>query len=224
MPAFRLLLLLAFDTLRPWAAKLRTLLITAVLAIWCLKALPGKPFDQRPGSDRVVANIDDAFERVGIYVTRDAIKQVLTDATTPLVATRNALVHPVDPLFEFAQMGQSWGLFLQGGCESFRLQIEGQSADGAWTMLYRHHRLDLLGLHSWLGFRRLRGIHSPGSKGPRGQYDGFVSWVAHKIFDEHAEYRAVRVSMERLRLGTRKEPSRTLAIEHERVRERQGAS
>jgi hypothetical protein len=213
---------------RPWYSTLRTLAVTGLLVLWALKALPSKPYDEaslgRGNGARLVEQIDDLFEALGIHVTRAAIGQVLIDLTTRPLAARNALVGPFEPLFDFAGMGQRWGLFLQTGREAFRLQIEGRTHDGAWTLLYRHHQKDLLGLTPWLGFRRLRGIHNPGSKAPRAQYEGFVTWLSSKIFAEHPEYEEVRVSMERLRLGTRTEPNRTLAIEYPSVRTRAGAS
>ncbi len=207
---------------RPWVARLRTLLLTAVLGLWWGMALPSRPYDEenlaRPRNAHLVAQIDGALAALGIVLPRETIRRALIDVTEPVIGLRNALVAPWEPLFGFAHMGQRWGLFLENGRIAFRLQIEGQRGERGWTLLYRHHQRDPYALSRWLGFRRLRGIHNPGSNGARAQYEGFVTWIAHKIFAEHPEFAAVRVSMERLRVGTDREPTRVLAIEHSRVR------
>lgn len=211
-----------------WRAKLRALGISAVLAIWALHALPSRPYSHdnlsRGANARFVAGVDHTLEALGWSVSRDRLKQVLIDATTPLVDARNALVEPVKPLFEFAGMGQRWGLFLQNGRLGFAIRVEGKSVQGPWKLLYRPHQQDAVGLDAWLEFRRLRGIYNPNAKQPRKQYEGFVSWLSQKLFAEHPELAAVRVSMERLKLGSRIQANELERVEYESVRTRDGAS
>jgi hypothetical protein len=99
--------------------------------------------------------------------------------------------------------------------------VEGQAADGKFQLLYRAHQYEELGLQSVLAYRRVRGIYNAATKpSAHDEYEGFVSWLARRIFAERTDVRAVRVSMQRLKLGTRRRPSRTVAVELESLRNR----
>lgn len=212
--------------LRVWPV-LRATLVTALIALWVLSALPSRPYDaamlERPSHARTVRGIQEALRAFGIDVRRADVAATLIAITTPLVRVRNALVDPVAPALDFAQMGQRWGLFLQSGHTGYRLEVAARTEHGAFEVLYRPHEVDARGLGSTLAFRRLRGLYNPGAKGhPRAQFEGFVSWLAETLFRDHPELVAVRVRMERLQLGSRTAPPAVLDVAHESLRLRQG--
>ena len=87
------------------------------------------------------------------------------------------------------------------------------------TWQYSH----AFGRGSTLAFRRLRGLYNPGAKGaPRAQFEGFVDWVARVTFAARPELVALRVRMERLRLGNLDTPTEVVEIAHESLRARRG--
>lgn len=216
--------------LRPsvWAI-LRAVAIFVVLGIWILSALPGRPYDQarlesKRGA-RLVGSIDRGLRKLGIPSTREHVASALIGTTKPLIDARNALYQPLRPALDAMALGQRWGLFLQNGRTGYRMQLEARTANGEFQLLYRPHREDVLGLESALAFRRLRGIYSPTSRTePRAQYEGFVGWLAERVFALEPSYQEVRVSMERVHLGSPGDPPRSLSIEHVAVRARGGAT
>lgn len=210
-------------------AVLRAIAITLVLFVVGLSALPSRPYDleklERPNARLLVHRIGALLGAVGVQASPEDVGAALIALTKPVVGLRNAVVGPIKPVFDFAGLGQRWGLFLQSGRTAYRLEVEGRTKAGEWTLLYRPHQHDALGLESTLAFRRMRGLYNPGARGePRAQFEGFVTYLAAKIFEEHAEIDAVRVRMERIRLGTHDEPNLILGVAHESERMREGAS
>lgn len=205
-----------------WFACVRAVLLTVVIALCFIKALPSKPYMHtqliKSSYQHVVRDIGITLRNVGIDITDGAVRTLMVDVSRPLVLTRNAIVEPLQPAYDFLGMGQAWGLFLQSGRGAHRIQVEGMDRAGTWRMLYRHHQLDELGLAPWLGFRRLRGIYSPNSKGPRAQYEGFATWLAAHVCPEHPELAEVRVSFARIELGDRKTPNKEVETQFESVR------
>jgi hypothetical protein len=210
-------------------AILRAIAITLVLIVIGLSALPSRGYDaeklERPNARLLVHRVRVLLGALGVQASPEQVGGGLIAVTDPIVALRNAVVGPFKPAFDFAGLGQRWGLFLQSGRSAYRLEVEGRTRAGEWTLLYRPHQHDLLGLESTLAFRRLRGLYNPGSRGdPRPQFEGFVGFLAAQIFAEHAHIDAIRVRMERLRLGTHDEPNLILDVAHESERTREGAT
>jgi len=196
---------------------------TSVLFVWLLAALPARPYDAdklaRPHNRELVTQLHTLLSTAGFALPRERIEQALIATTTPIVTARNRLFKPFARGLGMLGVRQSWGLFSGSGREAFRIRVEAQAADDTWRLVYSAHQEDALGLAATLSYRRLRGIYNPSVKGgAKAQYEGFVSWLAQRIVRDHPEYRRVRVSMERLRLGSRKQASRALAIEHESER------
>lgn len=220
----------AFASLRPLTfrlrlptALLRALFATSILFVWILSAMPSKAPDARrlarAPSRQIIAGVHQVLVGVGSDVSRDDVVDAVVESSASLLELRKRLLRPFDALFDFAGLGQRWGLFLQGNREAFRLQIEAQTTDGQWQLVYRARQYDALGLDRTLAFRRLRGIYNPRSKSRvRGQYNGFVTWLARHVAAQNPEYRRLRVSMERLRLGSRNVPSQPLGVHHKRER------
>ena len=211
------------------AAWLRAVAITCVLVLVGLSALPTRPYDEkklgRATHRRLVGRIVAALHIVGIPASDGDVGHALIALTEPIIMMRNAVVKPIKPLFDFAGMGQRWGLFLQSGRSAYRMQVEGRTKGGDFRLLYSPHQHDPRALESLLSFRRLRGLYNPGVKGePRPQFEGFVTYLAAALFAAHAELDAVRVRMERLRLGTRTEPTLILDVAHESERIRENPS
>jgi hypothetical protein len=203
----------------------RALAITLLLTLWTIEALPKPALDEealaRPANERLVLAVHESLQLVGLSESPQQIKTALLDGSRWLARTRKALLAPVMPFYEFTGMQQRWALFRTGSRHGHRLQIEGRGQDGSWSVIYRAHGADPYELASSLSFRRIRGIYDGCTKDDASaQYDGFVEWVARKLMAEHRELRGVRVTLERLRLGSRSEAARVLSVQHERVRER----
>ena len=204
---------------------LRAIAITLVLVVWVLSALPRHPFDAErladPAHARSVRELESMLTALGIATSRAELDEALIRLSTPVVRVRNVVVDPLDPLFDFAGMGQRWGLFLQTGRTAYRIRVDGRSDSGNFRLLYRPHTDDPIGIGAMLAFRRMRGLYNPGSKGtPRPQFEGFVSWLARDVFEKHPDLDVVRVRMQRIRLGTRNEPNTLVDVAHESERRR----
>lgn len=187
-----------------WRAVLRATVITALLAVCCIEAVPDGPFTHevllRRSHRGNVIDLARALRALGIDATEESVRTLLVEIGTPLIAARNAIVAPVQPLLDFLGLGQGWGLFLMSGQVAHRIRLEARTDTSDFQVVYRHHHQDDLGLAPWLTFRRVRGIYNPRRNGPRAHYEGFVSWITHKICADHPAIRGVRVEMERFSL------------------------
>jgi hypothetical protein len=176
----------------------------------------------RPEGQRVVSWIAGALALIGEHPGERRIKRELTAGSRALIRTRNVLLKPVRPIVDAAELSQQWSLFTLGTPIAFRIHIEVQHHAGDWIPVYRTHHEDRLGLSRWLHYRRLRGMYNPSaSRGPRGQYEHFVRWLAREVLRSHPELAALRVSMERIELATRSQPSRVVGLDHVREHARE---
>lgn len=203
-------------------AGLHALAMSTVLAVSCLSALPSRPYDEalldKPQHKRFVSNLQGVLATLGIATTRAQIRGHLIDGSESVIELRNRALAPLQRAFDLVGSRQQWGLFLQPGRTAYRLQILGRTRDGAWTLLYSAHEYDALGIGDMLEYRRLRGIYNPGKNASaRGQYDGFVAWLARSVQAQWPEYRELRIAMRRISLGSRTEPSQQLGLELERT-------
>lgn len=179
--------------------------------------MPSKPYMHKTLSkssyQHVVRDVMILVNFFGAGASEGDVRDVMVELSRPVIRARNAIVEPLQPAYDFLGMGQAWGLFLQSGRSAHRIQVEGSQDGEHWQLVYRHHGQDSLDLSQWLAFRRVRGIYSPSSKDPRAQYEGFVTWLAREVCRQQPGLRALRVSFERIELGTRQEPNMVTDVE-----------
>src|SRR5690606_38352047 len=126
------------------------LAITALLAVWALSALPSRPLSERALHSSRNALVRETARSllIGLHIDADAdaADRRILRASERAVALRNRLYAPFEPAFDAFEMGQRWGLFLQGNRDVFRLQVETASRHGEFKVVYLARQLDQLGL------------------------------------------------------------------------------
>lgn len=189
---------------------LRATAISLVLALSVLQASSGKPLHKRE-----LGALEQGFSAAGMGGAGALVADGVLEASRALVTLRRAVLKPAQRVMHALGMGQRWRLFTMRGEHAYRIQVEAMQLDQSWRLLYRAHELDRLGLAAQLTYRRLRGIYDPRNKDEAGaQYEAFVKWVSDTVLSQHPEYVGVRVSMERLRLGTPARAMELASVEH----------
>jgi hypothetical protein len=204
---------------------LRAALITLVLASQCVSAVPARPLTasmlQRAEGRRAVRQLERVEAWFGAAEAPARIERDLIALSEACVQARRALLAPFAFILSGAAISQAWGLFLNAYEEAYRLRVEARVANGAWSLIYRVGREDLLGLSSVLDYRRIRATYNPKAASPRGQYAGFARWLSRRVLRAHPEFDALRVSMERMQLATRESENQlldiTYVVEHTRA-------
>lgn len=155
--------------------------------------------------------------RVLHYVPSFAKEPVLK-----LDAVRNVLVAPFNRILDLFQFSEEWKLFSSAVNVRFLMSVEGRTADdAAWEVLYRPHHPQHALFDEVLEYRRVRGNWNPSRRGPSAGYEGFVTWVARRVFAANPAYTAVRVRMEEIEvLSEGRGYAQTGRFFHERVRAR----
>lgn len=136
-------------------------------------------------------------------------------------AVRKWLLEPVAWLGPELDILQRWSLFRGASRKRFRLYFEGRASDGAWRLLHRagdpaHDEYGAL-----LAFRRTRGVYNPNGQNARAQFRPFASWLIWRMLDEHPEFTAGRIRLERVVIdedGYR--PTGEFTLEHQELRRR----
>lgn len=190
--------------------------ITLALFSQCVSALPDRPLNveklERPEGRRALRWLGAALRPFGMREQAD-VQRLVINQSERLVAVRAWLLRPVAPLTDAGAMRQQWRLFLNARDQVYRLRIDAQTQDGTWSVVYRTHQEDALGLAPTLDYRRLRGVYNPGKDGPRGQYEAFARWLMTRIWTQHPEYAALRVGMERIHVAGRERPAELLGTD-----------
>lgn len=200
-------------------AVLRSVVIAMVLVISVLQASPSAPLRESqltvPVNARPIAALSSTLAAVGLSVSSENIRFRVVRASKRLLRLRQLLLQPVKPMLDKLGMNQRWNLFASKGRHAYRLQVEAMQQDQTFHLLYRAHELDTVGLTPRLSFRRLRGIYDSRSAGEaRSEYESFTRWLSSSLLSQHPEYLGVRVSMQRLRLGSRSEQTEVLSVDH----------
>jgi hypothetical protein len=134
---------------------------------------------------------------------------------------RGKVLKPFKPFSELVRAHQKWNLFAGASKDRYRMWIEARTGpDGEWEILYRVYDDE----HDWMAdqfaYRRMRGAWAPrGSRGPRGAYSGFCSFVAREVFRD-PQYNEVRVSMEKVKIGDRGGATFTGELTYQQTRTR----
>ena len=184
---------------------LRALLITLALTSQCVSALPARPLTAerlaRPEWQRALSSLSAWSQWFGAAADRQVWESRLIAYNARALRLRQAALSPLSPLLDAAAIRQQWTLFLSAHAQVFRLRVDVRSPGRGWTLAYRAHQEDTLGLASLLGYRRLRGIYHPTRQQVRPQYAALTAWLAARIMREHREISRVRVGLERIQIA-----------------------
>lgn len=176
-----------------WQQRLRALVITGVLVVHGIYALP------RPHRVRT-AELAQAEVREEISHWAELLG---TDAETfgPLVVRVSGRASDVYQLIRrpfraplrFFGVGQAWAMFATPDTYPHRLEIDVR-IDGTWEPLYRRWEPSPW-LEGPLRNRRVRGIYDGATNKDTGAYWNFTRWVAKQAFLDVPAADRVRVRM-----------------------------
>jgi hypothetical protein len=200
--------------------------MTFVIVLQCVSAAPGQPLNTHHlgtiEGKRFITWVQDTLSTLGFRHSREAIESASIETTSRLVAVRNTIVKPFQPAMRALGSYQSWALFQVGSRDCFRIHVDSRAAGSDWMVVYRAQGEDRVDLADTLHYRRVRGVYNPGiDSGVSPQYDGFVTWLARRVFAADASATDLRVRMQRIDRGTRDFPPRALGFEYERHRTRE---
>jgi hypothetical protein len=116
-------------------------------------------------------------------------------------SARGVILAPFDFIPRLFQFSEQWKLFSSANDARFWMSIEAREGNGdTWRLLYRPHDPEHTFMGEVLEYRRVRGNWNPSRRGANSGYDGFVTWVARRVFAEYPRFRVVRVRMEEIQL------------------------
>jgi hypothetical protein len=157
---------------------LRALLIAIAIAIGALSGIPESP------------------ER-----RLQLVPPFLRQAREALQSIQNAVLVPLRFVPETLQFSQHWKLFSSANDARFLMWVEARTdRNSPWEIVYRPHDAEHTWLEWTLEYRRVRGNWNPSRRGPNRGYDGFVTWLARRVFHDRPQFRTVRVRMEEIEL------------------------
>ncbi len=92
---------------------------------------------------------------------------------------------------------QRWALMQAAARERFRFTVEGRTADGTWTVIYRANDPDRAAFADLLETHHVWGVWNPTDQ-MMGQYNAFVKWFTAHVLAERADLTAVRTKQEKV--------------------------
>jgi len=117
----------------------------------------------------------------------------------PIRTVRRAALRPVVWIGPLIRASQRWSLYQAPAIDRFRLWVEGQDSRGHWLVLFRAGDPEHQAEAALIDYSRPRGAWDP-TTGPPGQYPLFARWMITHILDEHPDYVAARVRLEKVHL------------------------
>jgi hypothetical protein len=166
---------------RAWPA-VRAALITLAIFLGIVDGLPmPEPKAKKRMSPGTVAVLDD------------------------IAKVRSKILRPFRFFPKLVRAHQKWNLFAGASKDRYRMWIEARTGpDAAWQSLYKVFDDEHDFMADQMLYRRMRGAWAPrGSRGPRGAYSPFATFVAREVFARWPEYTEVRIAMEKVKVGPR---------------------
>jgi hypothetical protein len=117
----------------------------------------------------------------------------------PIRSVQRVVLRPVDWIRYKLRVQQRWALYQAPSRDRFRLWIEGQTGDGRWHLMFRAGDPAHGELAEQIDYSRPRGAWDP-TDVPPGQYPLFARWITQRVLDDHAEYVAARLRLEKVRI------------------------
>ncbi|MCO4743736.1 MAG: hypothetical protein KC912_03035 [Proteobacteria bacterium] len=181
-------------------AELRAGLIALVILSQAVAAIPNPPElkDSALKDPSAQAELDawvDNFAAFGIEKSREEVHALGKWWTARLRGTREALVWPFKPIFQFTGTGQGWGLFAFPDMQPHRFEIAVYE-DGAFRDVYVDLDPDADFMAPVFAARRVRAVYNPGNKPPPA-FDPFTDWLADQVFEAHPDAEKVRIGFRR---------------------------
>jgi hypothetical protein len=211
---------------RSLGAHLRAGLITSVCLVATCAAFP------MPGPATEKALTDEAgqaelrqwiglLHNVGIELTTDELGAWVMWVARGSRKIRATVIAPFNQFFRLTATQQGWGLFAYPDTHPHTLMVQGAASAGPYRDLYVSQDPEHRWLAGTLHYRRIRALYNPGRRPPR-TYGPFVTWLAARAFEDHADVDRVQVHFTRARTTLpwepdTPEPSRML---HRKVRHR----
>lgn len=174
----------------------RAALISAVILFNLIGALP-KPdrltWDtlHRPDAKAELAQWTRLARSLGLAVDEEGVGGWAIHTSGAWLDLRRWLLAPWQPVIDFTQTQQGWGLFAWPDRAASRLEIAWRAEGGAWVVLYRTADAE----HDWgsgvFRYRRVRALYNPGVK-PPGTIVGFSRSLAEGLFEAEPSAAEVR--------------------------------
>jgi hypothetical protein len=117
----------------------------------------------------------------------------------PIRAVRDALVAPVGWLERTLRVTQRWALYQDPNLDRFWMELAGQTADGAWRVVYRVGDDEHAEGAALIEYARVRSAWDP-MPGLPVQYRLFAAWLTGRALAAHPEFVATRLRHEKVRL------------------------
>jgi hypothetical protein len=141
-----------------------------------------------------------------------------TGYVEPIRSVQRVVLAPIAWIGPKLRISQRWAVYQAPSRDRFRLWIEGQDARGRWQLLFRagddayQHDGELI------DYSRPRGVWDPTSV-PPGQYTPFARWMTWRILEQHPDWVAARIRLEKVRITDNSvEPTGQFVHVHMRTR------
>ncbi|MDX2091928.1 MAG: hypothetical protein SFX73_28960 [Kofleriaceae bacterium] len=118
----------------------------------------------------------------------------LVDVVRPV---QRVVLRPFQWVREGVRFSQRWALFAAASQHRYRLEVQGQKADGTWDVLYRAGDPAHRAYADDLEDERVRGAWAPSDR-PQERYPDFARWFGRRVLADHPEYTVVRLWFERI--------------------------
>lgn len=117
----------------------------------------------------------------------------------PIRDVQHAVMSPMSWVRPTLRVGQRWALYQSPSVDRYRLWVEGQGRDGQWQILFRAgdsaHQEDA----ALIDYSRPRGVWDPTDQ-PPSQFPLFANWITQRVLDQHRDFIAARVRIEKVRI------------------------
>lgn len=117
----------------------------------------------------------------------------------PIRDAQRVVLRPVVWIRYGLRVAQRWAVYQAPSRDAYRLWVEGGDARGRWHVLFRAGDSEHTAYASLIDTSRPRGAWSPTDVVPP-QYEPFARWLTERVLDDHPEYVAARVRLEKVEL------------------------
>lgn len=128
-------------------------------------------------------------------------EKYVTPAQRPFVdvlrPAQQTLLAPLKWVTRGLRFSQRWALMQAAPRERFRFTVEGRTADGTWTVIYRANDPDHAAFADILETHHIWAVWNPTDRMP-GQYNAFIKWFTAHVLANRPDLTAARTKQERV--------------------------
>jgi len=128
-------------------------------------------------------------------------EKYVTSTQRPIVDTLRPAQQTVLAPFKWITSGlrfsQRWALMQAAPRERYRFTVEGRTADGTWSVLYRANDPDHEAFADLLETHHVWGVWNPTDR-MMGQYSAFIRWFTSYALAERPDLTAIRTAHEKV--------------------------